>query len=342
MRASLWFGLLSILMLQGAIAAQPRYTIQAVPTKEEWNSEAHAMAGHFVGGVAVARTGLAFETLLASPDKVRQRQPFDEAISVVKSANASGTTTGYAGDHAFLAPAKGKAQRLFPDGFDAFSVAEGINDSGVVVGYHTASISAMPQAFVWTQGVVESIPPLQAGWSGWARAINAHGVIVGVSSPKSGVSHAFIHRDGATFELPGLTEWGAEAFGLNNAGWAVGFAKVDGGMYGRPVLWRDGEVINLGAVGDIPGTAHGVNMHGVVVGVRHTQNIGERRGWVWMDGHLSALDGLVDGLPPNTAVLAADAIDDHGRIAVTLGGWNKADHAFHTTAAVLVPKRVRD
>lgn len=341
MRASHWAGWALAFVLPAVLAAPPRYTLEAVPVPDGWNAEASALSGDFLAATAKSKDGVYRVALVVDQHRVRERSTFHKRVTIANSINADGTVAGVAGDRAFYAPLKGRAQHLFPDGFDGQSVADSINARGEIAGYYITRSSGQPQAFVWRRGVVDTIPPLNKGQPNWARAINDRGVAVGVSYDARGGSHAFVH-DGTTLELPGLGQWGADAWAINASGWVVGTSRIDTGLNGRPVLWRDGQVTDLGALQDIRGIAYSINSQGAVVGTRFGLTYGDTSGWVWMDGQLVDLNQLVDGLPPPWRVTGAKAIDDRGHIAVTLGHWSKVEHRFRRAAAVLTPVAEQD
>lgn len=341
MRASHWAGWALAVVLPAVLAAPPRYTLEAVPAPDGWNTDASALGGDFLAATAKSSDGAHQVALVVDRHQVRDCKAFHKRVTVANSINAEGTVAGVAGDRAFYAPLKGRAQHLFPNGFDGQSAADSINARGEMAGYYITRSSGQHQAFIWRRGGFDTIPPLHKGQPNWARAINDLGVAVGVSYDARGGSHAFVH-DGTTRELPGLGQWGADAWAINASGWVVGTSRVDSNLNGRPVLWRDGQVTDLGAANDIRGIARGINAQGAVVGTQYGLVYGDTRGWVWMDGQLVELNQLVDGLSAPWKVTAAKAIDDRGRIAVTLGHWSKVDHRFRRVAAVLTPVVERD
>lgn len=223
---------------------------------------------------------------------------------------AQGTT------HAFLWTAQSGMQDLgtlsgWPDSF-----AEGINESGAVVGYD-ADNSGDITAFVWTPklgmqgltglqgsrsnatainagGQIVGVGPTDAfiwtraggpvdlgdlgGGGSAARSINKSGTVVGSSFIQGGkVQHAFIWTSSAGMQdLMSLVKGKScptcqsFAYGINDEGWVVGSLGAQGFDYQWPILYRNGQVRNLGDLGgggrNKGGTAFAINNAGQVVG----------------------------------------------------------------------------
>jgi probable HAF family extracellular repeat protein len=98
--------------------------------------------------------------------------------------------------------------------------------------------------------------------------------------------------------LPGLP--GSAAFGVNNNGDVVGTSGA------RPVLWRNGRIIDLlGSAGGY-GVALDINERGDVVGYLFR---GTYSAFLWRDGRMVELPGL-----PGDRTVTAEAINDRGQI----------------------------
>lgn len=117
-----------------------------------------------------------------------------------------------------------------------------------------------------------------------SKSINSRGTVVGnadtstadpycLVAPACLLNHAFQWRNGAVTDLGALPGGSNSfAFGINSRDWAVGVSEngaIDP-MTGFPevdaVLWRDGEIINLGTLGGNASGANAVNNRGQVVG----------------------------------------------------------------------------
>jgi probable HAF family extracellular repeat protein len=128
----------------------------------------------------------------------------------------------------------------------------------------------------------------QGNGPGTTRLINNAGVVIGTSDtslvdPNAPncfnadcfVSHGFRWQDGALTDLgalPGVNSGGANA--INARGWITGFSQngetdpVSGFPAGHAVLWKDGQIIDLGTLGTgILSSGNYIDNGGVVVGV---------------------------------------------------------------------------
>jgi probable HAF family extracellular repeat protein len=112
-----------------------------------------------------------------------------------------------------------------------------------------------------------------------AEDINVAGVVAGWTGPAILTTTTAIRIDApdSIVPLPGLGGAGSSAFGINDAGFVVGFANLSGADGQRAALWRpDGTVLNLDAwldsVSPLAGanwtlrSANDLNNSGLVVG----------------------------------------------------------------------------
>ena len=161
---------------------------------------------------------------------------FAGQVPTVTGINASGQVSGVVGggSHAVrYTPGVGWVD--FPAlGF--FSVANGINDAGDLVGYRFAPAGL--RAFRYRDGAgVQDIAPLPGGTMTLGFAINAAGDVVGQSSA-GGVSRAFRASPPlAAVELPNLGGTFATACGINDAGQVVGQATTASGVGTASTVW---------------------------------------------------------------------------------------------------------
>jgi probable HAF family extracellular repeat protein len=137
------------------------------------------------------------------------------------------------------------------------SLAYGINDAGQVVGMSQIGIDAW-YATEWSGGSVINLGGLPNTYPNVGNSINDAGQVVGALTAEGGL-HIY------------ATEWSAgsvinlglgEAFGINNAGQAVGVGSLN-----TAAEWSGGSVINLANLpGAIGSTASDINDAGLVVG----------------------------------------------------------------------------
>ncbi|MCL4198936.1 MAG: hypothetical protein KJZ69_15720 [Phycisphaerales bacterium] len=156
-----------------------------------------------------------------------------------------------------------------------YGACRGINNHGWIVGWASAPGQGLfdGSAFLWRDGVMENLGYLGTGDFAEAYGINDQGQIVGWSSkdPNADLGvRAFLWYKSRMTELGTLDgSRYSQAIAINNAGLIVGQSGSE--VYGtwRPVVWRDGEVIDLGTFtrdnsGD--GVCIDVNEAGDVVG----------------------------------------------------------------------------
>ena len=117
-----------------------------------------------------------------------------------------------------------------------------------------------------------------------SKSINSRGIVVGnadtstadpycLVGPACLLNHAFQWRNGVVTNLGALPGGSNSfAFGINSRGWVVGLSENGAAdpLTGFPemnaVLWKDGEIINLGTLGGNASGANAVNNRGQVVG----------------------------------------------------------------------------
>jgi probable HAF family extracellular repeat protein len=220
-----------------------------------------------------------------------------------------------------------------------FSRANAINASGQVAGSLNAgdiSIGDDTQhAYVWTPLAPNSVVGVSTdlgtlgGRNSYAVGINDAGAVVGYSEfdlGLSGVSRAFLWRDGAMTDLGTLGGASSGAYDVNNLGQIVGVASIGGASpANHAFLWQNGAMIDLGT---LPGAAHSaafaINDLGQVVG----DSGGRAFLWTSTTG-MQELPSL-PGHPSSQAL----AISEAGHIAGTAytgtydENWNPIAQAF--------------
>jgi len=190
------------------------------------------------------------------------------------------------------------------------SVAVGVNDSGVTVGWANFD----PRPVVWTApGDSQFMGDLPGGTpSGQARDVNNAGVATGVSSAATG-NRAFrwTAADGMQDlgDLPGGANV-SESHAINQAGDIVGFSGAAGGE--QAVLWpAAGGMQPLPHAGGNVNRGFGVNDVGQVVGIAREVNgqFFSDRAVLWtIGGGVQLLGHLGNGIS------AAYDINNHGHV----------------------------
>src|SRR5579872_4657360 len=153
----------------------------------DWSAAYGVNDSGTVAGYGDLASGL-FRALVWNPDgSVTQLGTLGGANSYATAVNDSGEVVGHANtasgyDNAFL-EIGGVMQDLGTlDG--GCSYAYGINDSGLIVGYSWSEDANNPEAFVYSDGLLQDLNSLIPGGSGWqlleAYGINASGDITGI------------------------------------------------------------------------------------------------------------------------------------------------------------------
>lgn len=200
-----------------------------------------------------------------------------------------------------------------------FSVGNGVNNSGVVVGTGaTTSFGSSPLPLIWENGVVSQLPLPVGETLGRANAINNNGVAVG--SVGSGVTEfGVIYSGGSATVISQPAMDGSTmrtAFGVNDAGLIAGFG-TDPNNAARNV----GMLYNMSTntsfeVGALPGhngaIAFGVSQAGHVVG-SSMLNQGSGTPFIWTQG-----DGIAEvPLPVGTSQGSARGVNSSGWVVGT-------------------------
>ena len=155
----------------------------------------------------------------------------------------------------------------------SYGYAQGINESGQVVGY-ASDASVLDHAFLYENGIMMDLGTL-GGTEGWAYAINDNGLISGSSRFGTGEKRATLWEDSSVIDLGNLG--GSRnlpddvAWDINNNRQIVGQVYAD--PTGNPIRgfsWEDGSMEDLGTL--ISGStdrfsqAYGINAQGQIVG----------------------------------------------------------------------------
>src|SRR5579859_6727296 len=152
------------------------------------------------------------------------------------------------------------------------SSAQGISDSGQIVGYSVySSSSTATHAFSWVSGAMTDLGTLAGGTQSAALAINSQGEIVGWSNNGAGATHAVTWTNGAIADLGTLSGYsGSQALALDSTGRVVGNA-TDASGNEHAVMWQNGMITDLNSLlpagsGWVLTTATGITSQGLVVG----------------------------------------------------------------------------
>jgi probable HAF family extracellular repeat protein len=122
-----------------------------------------------------------------------------------------------------------------------------------------------------------------------ARAINANGVIIGISSDADGKSQVFIYALGQMMTPGPLNGATAVAGGINSSNALAGYAP--GGAPYRAFRYHNGMLTDVGDLGGGTATAYAINGSGNVVGSSRTAD-GRDEPFLMRSGHMIDLGTL--------------------------------------------------
>ncbi|HKW64886.1 MAG TPA: hypothetical protein VJN89_20190 [Candidatus Acidoferrum sp.] len=230
----------------------------------------------------------------------------------VADINKSGQIVGTSANHAFLW-SNGVMTDLGTLG-GSVSMAYSINDSGVVVGAASAASGEM-HAFVWQNGVMKDLGV--AGETSSARGINSKGDIVGVAYSKNVRGGAVLWSGGQRQSLGDLgpSGSGSTAISINDKGQVTGVSSGFSSNQGvvRAVVWLNGAITDLGALGGLHSTANAINAQTLVVGWAEVAD-NSTAAFQWQNGKMSQLAALPGSVTSSGNGTQAAALNDSGVI----------------------------
>jgi len=202
-----------------------------------------------------------------------------------------------------------------------YSVAMGINATGLIAGYATYNSIESTHAVLWTYSGVQDLGTL-GGIFSWGTGVNSAGDVAGYSTLSNGTYHAFLVHNGKMTDLGSLVANGSsEAYGINNFGEVVGWSTSVNGSGQSAFIYSGGKMTDLGTLGSDYTAASGINNSHQVVGGSDLAN-GFVHAFLYTNGRITDLGTL--GGPQSSAY----AINDVGQIV----GWaqtkSDATHAF--------------
>ena len=208
------------------------------------------------------------------------------------------------------------------------SIAQGINESGAVVGYSGFAVISSPHAFLYSNGALTDLGTLEGGGTqslSVATAINALGEITGYSDADDNTGrrvgrHAFFCSLGAGMVDLG-TLGGSESFGfaINSSGQIVGKSDTTGaGQHGFLFTPGGPGLIDLNTlVADSPLAiyvtlveAHGINDEGWIVADGFDARNGQTHAYVLIpvSSLLASLRTEVIGVGPGRSLVSKVAL----------------------------------
>src|SRR5262245_36969595 len=172
----------------------------------------------------------------------------DGLVPTVTGTNASGQVSGYvdspSGSHA-VRYTNGHGWEYLPGLNTTFSIANGINANGDVVGYRINPAN-QTRAFRYRDGSgIEDIAPLAGGSMTVGYGINDAGDIVGYADTPSGIVGFRAAAGLPAVALPDLGGGFTLACGINAAGQVAGFSYTPEGFQHAVRIEPDGSVLDF-------------------------------------------------------------------------------------------------
>jgi probable HAF family extracellular repeat protein len=231
---------------------------------------------------------------------------FSAGLAINNRAQVVGisATSGDAATHGFVWQG-GKMLDLAPLPGGTLSVAYGINDLGLIVGFSNTP-DTFAQAVLWKNNVPQELGGLGGTFS-VAAAINTRGQIVGWAATPSGQNEAFLWEHGQMTDLGNL---GGSSFAqaINDRGEVAGWSVTASGD-AHSFLWEEGIMHDLGTLGGANSSAFGINDCRQVVGWTTTATSLNEHAFLWQNGVTADLTSILGGEPSD-----AFGINHHGAI----------------------------
>lgn len=170
-------------------------------------------------------------------------------------------TIGFGGQCADTAPRRRYQIIYLHTPVGGWSYAAAINNRGQVVGSMYSS-DGSSRAFLWEQGRVRELGSL-GGNDSEALSVNDQGIVVGQARAADGTWRAGAWRGGEVINLDPDSPFGSIAYDINKHGDVVGAVltaqEETRGSPSSAVLWRRGQLIDLGTFGDAWAEAIAIN-----------------------------------------------------------------------------------
>jgi uncharacterized membrane protein len=233
------------------------------------------------------------------------------SVSLAMDISDDGVIVGRAGEGAIAFHWRPGFDLVPLPGPPCCPAAQAISNAGVIVGFSQFT-GAGQFAAQWNPPRGEqpvNLGALPGDAISNAMAISDSGHIVGQSN-----NDAAMWFGGQIIPLGGLGGLFSIAKSVNNSGHAVGNGLLPGvgGLGGaqRPILWRDGRIIQLPLPpgGFSHGQAHAINDAGAIVGHANA------RAAIWIDQQPHILNDLVVNLPLGVSLGDARDINNAGQI----------------------------
>jgi len=163
----------------------------------------------------------------------------------------------------------GRATELSSLATGDIPVAEGIDNSTVVVGFEQINHTGPSHALVWSNGTVQDITAFSLFPGGATASVigKKSGEVVGVGITSSGASHMFRYANGQMVDLGPATS-PATPVAINDSG-AILVSYAINTSSNVPAIYLNGTFTLLNPPANATVNAYGINDNGVVAGAIH-------------------------------------------------------------------------
>ncbi len=207
-----------------------------------------------------------------------------------------------------------------------YSMATGINATGLIVGDSTYNSIESTHAVLWINGKVQDMGTLAGGTQSWANGINASGQVVGGSDSAKTQANAFIWSKTKGMVDLGVLPKGfySDALAINRQGEVVGYSNTTGGNWHAFSWSKSTGMKDLGTLdsGRSTGaTANSINDSGQIVGTSTCGSSCEHAA-LWTSTGIQDLGTL-----PGSSISAANGINNLGQVVGESGDafiWSQA------------------
>lgn len=220
-----------------------------------------------------------------------------------------------------------------------------INNRGQILGDIESSYGS---GALWNNGNVQRIPRLSRGVHANAYDMSDQGVVVGSSDINGGAfdaaekTHAFMWKNGVSYDLGSLGGKQSVAYAINNSDMIVGASQKElrSAEHGfekipyYPVVWENKKIRQLS---EQPGKAIDVNNNGDIIGTIENQAV------LWKkDGkeiNLQGQDAVVRAINDQGDIVGVITAASSRKIARNIDRSNALEQAFMTHIDRLITKR---
>lgn len=268
----------------------------------------------YVAGWVVDALGAPHATLFGAQESRRLSLPPGAAGGIATAVTEDGSIAGamYSGGFARAVLCRqGTCSSI--DGLGGGdSYATAMNSRGQIAGGATTA-NGQGHAFRYDNRVVRDIGTLPGGsWSS-AYAVNQSGTVAGTSETGSGDFRGFVWDEHRGMQAIGtLGGRHSYAMAINGHGQVAGHSTSVSG-YLEAYMYAEGALHRLGTLGGSQSFAYGINSRGEVVGYSWTGGDRTTSAFLYRQGMLWDLNGLLDGVNGWT-LSEAYGINDAGQI----------------------------